>query len=65
MLVEAALPSGVHARQGSCFAEGIKRAERANLLEEVDESGSVPAVEGSTLRVEVRPFEVLILRLEL
>ncbi|MDQ4083350.1 MAG: glycosyl hydrolase-related protein [Actinomycetota bacterium] len=47
------------------FAKEIKRAEKANLLEETERSGSSPVVEGNTLQVEVRPFEVLTLRLVL
>jgi alpha-mannosidase len=47
------------------FAKEIKRAEKANLLEETERSGSSPIVEGNTLQVEVRPFEVLTLRLVL
>ncbi len=47
------------------FAKEIKRAEKANLLEETEGSGSSLVVEGNTLYVEVRPFEVLTLRLVL
>ena len=47
------------------FAKEIKRAEKANLLEETERSGSSLLVEGNTLHVEVRPFEVLTLRLVL
>jgi alpha-mannosidase len=58
-------PHGARGKSALRFAPGIKRAERVNLLEEVDASGPVPTVEGGTLRIEVRPFEVLTLRLEL
>jgi alpha-mannosidase len=58
-------PHGARGKSALRFARNIKRAARVNLLEGVDESGSVPTVEGSTLRIEVRPFEVLTLRLEL
>jgi len=47
------------------FAKEIKRAEKSNLLEETERSGSSLLVEGNTLHVEVRPFEVLTLRLVL
>jgi alpha-mannosidase len=58
-------PHGARGRSVLSFAREIKRAERVNLLEEIDGCGPVPAIEGNTLRVEVRPFEVLTLRLEL
>jgi alpha-mannosidase len=58
-------PHGARGKSVLHFTEEIKRAERVNLLEEADGSGPVPSVEGSMLRVEVRPFEVLTLRLEL
>ncbi len=65
MILRLYEPHGARGESVLTFAKGIKRAERVNLLEEVNESGSVPAVEGSTMRVEVRRFEVLTLRLEL
>ncbi len=58
-------PHGARGKSILRFAEEIKKVERVNLLEEADGSRPVPAVEGSTLCVEVRPFEVLTLRLEL
>ena len=58
-------PHGARGESIRRFAREIKRVENVNLLEEADQSISVPAVNGRTLRVEVRPFEVLTLRLEL
>jgi alpha-mannosidase len=58
-------PHGARGESILRFAKKIKRVERATLLEDADESRPAPAAEGSTLRVKVRPFEVLTLRLEL
>src|SRR5215217_1198203 len=58
-------PHGARGKSILRFSKEIKKVERVNLLEEADGSRPVPAVEGSKLRVEVRPFEVLTLRLEL
>jgi alpha-mannosidase len=57
-------PHGARGESVLRFMGEIKRAERVNLLEEAAQ-GPVLTAEGSTLRVEVRPFEVLTLRLEL
>lgn len=57
-----------HAARGESvlrFAREIKKAERTNLLEEVERSDPPLVAKGNTLRVTVRPFEVLTLRLEL
>jgi alpha-mannosidase len=51
--------------RGGCvvhFARGVERVERANLLEEAE--GPVE-VSGGTVRLELRPFEVITLRVEL
>jgi alpha-mannosidase len=51
--------------RGGCavrFAHGVERVERANLLEEAE--GPVE-VSGETVRLELRPFEVITLRVEL
>jgi alpha-mannosidase len=51
--------------RGGCavhFARGVERVERANLLEEAE--GPVE-VSGGTVRLELRPFEVVTLRVEL
>jgi alpha-mannosidase len=45
------------------FVDGIERIERVNLLEEPE--GEPVEVEGDTVRLQVRPFEVLTLRVEL
>jgi alpha-mannosidase len=58
-------PHGARGKSALHFAREIKRAEKVNLLEEVDEIRPAPTVRGHTLGVEVRPFEVLTLRLEL
>ena len=51
--------------RGGCavrFAHGVERVERTNLLEEAE--GPVE-VSGGTVRLELRPFEVITLRVEL
>ena len=58
-------PHGARGKSILRFARKIKQAEKANLLEEAYGSKLVPAAKGRALRVEVRPFEVLTLRLEL
>jgi alpha-mannosidase len=58
-------PHGARGTSVLRFAKEIKQAERVNLLEEVERRFAPLVAEGSTLRVEVRPFEVLTLRLEL
>ena len=58
-------PHGARGESVLHFAQDISRAERVNLLEEVDESKPVPAAKGRTLYIEVKPFEILTLRLEL
>ena len=45
------------------FVDGIEWIERVNLLEEPE--GELVEVEGDTVRFQVRPFEVLTLRVEL
>jgi alpha-mannosidase len=57
-------PHGARGKSVLGFMGEIKRAERINLLEEAAE-GPVLTAEGCMLRVEVRPFEVLTLRIEL
>src|SRR5829696_1048727 len=57
-------PHGARGKSILRFMGEIKRAERVNLLEEAADETRL-TTEGSTLRVEVRPFEVLTLRLEL
>jgi alpha-mannosidase len=56
-------PHGARGKGLLRFTDEVKRAEKVNLLEE-EVAGPVLA-EGNTLRLEVRPFEVLTLRLEL
>ncbi len=54
-----------HGARGECalrFARGVESAERANLLEESE--GEVEVREGA-VRLELRPFEVVTLRIEL
>jgi alpha-mannosidase len=58
-------PHGARGKSVLRFAREIKRAEAANLLEEAKGSSIPVTQEGNTLHVEVRPFEVLTLRLEL
>ena len=51
------------------FPSEVKRAERVTLLEEHDESvlaeATEPIVAGDTIRISVRPFEVMTLRVVL
>jgi alpha-mannosidase len=56
-------PHGARGKSVLRFGREVKRAEAANLLEE--SNGPLPVTDGDTLHVEVRPFEVLTLRLEL
>ena len=63
MILRLYEPHGARGKSILRFTNEIKRAETTNLLEE--RNGTLPVVEGNTLRVEVRPFEVLTLRLEL
>ncbi|HJQ30292.1 MAG TPA: glycosyl hydrolase-related protein, partial [Rubrobacter sp.] len=54
-----------HGARGECvlsFAHGVESAERVSLLEETE--GTVEVREGK-VRLEVRPFEVVTLRLRL
>ncbi len=55
-------PHGARGPATLRFASGIERAERVNLLEE--QQGAVE-VRGDEVLLDVRPFEVLTLRLEL
>jgi alpha-mannosidase len=55
-------PRGARGECALRFARGVERAERANLLEESE--GEVE-VEDGTVRLELRPFEVVTLRVEL
>ncbi|MDQ4128458.1 MAG: glycosyl hydrolase-related protein [Actinomycetota bacterium] len=55
-------PRGARGECALRFARGVGRAERANLLE--DEQGSVEVRDGA-VRLELRPFEVVTLRVEL
>ena len=55
-----------HGARGSCalrFVSRVENAARVNLLEEPE--GSPVEIEGDMVRLEVRPFEVITLRLEL
>jgi alpha-mannosidase len=54
-------PHGARGRCALRFALPVRRAERTNLMEETE--GPVD-VEGDALRFEVRPFEVVTLRVE-
>ena len=54
--------------RGGCalrFVGEVRQAERVNLLEDTQSGEAVPRVEGDTVRFEVRPFEVVTLRVEL
>jgi alpha-mannosidase len=55
-------PHGARGPAALRFASGVERAERVNLLEEPE--GTVE-VRGDEVLLEVRPFEVLTLRVEL
>jgi alpha-mannosidase len=54
-------PHGARGPATLRFASGVERAERVNLLEEPE--GTVE-VRGHEVMLEVRPFEVLSLRVE-
>ena len=57
-----------HGARGRCtlrFAREIKGVERVNLLEEPEDETPEVAPEGNAIRLQVRPFQVLTLRLEL
>ena len=56
-------PLGARGRTTLRFPGGLTAAEKTNLLED---SGGIPVeVEGEGIRLEVRPFEVITLRLKL
>ncbi|HKH10167.1 MAG TPA: glycoside hydrolase family 38 C-terminal domain-containing protein [Rubrobacter sp.] len=55
-------PHGARGRASLRFPGGLKAAEKTNLLE--DRGGTPVGVEDDVLRLEVRPFEVVTLRLE-
>jgi len=55
-------PHGARGRTRLRFPGGLKTAEKTNLLE--DRGGAPVEVEGDCLHLEVRPFEVVTLRLE-
>jgi alpha-mannosidase len=55
-------PHGARGQTRLCFPGGLKAAEKTNLLE--DREGQPVEVEGDGISVEVRPFEVVTLRLE-
>jgi alpha-mannosidase len=55
-------PRGARGESLLRFAYGVEGAERVNLLEEVE--GALEVRDG-TVRLEVRSFEVVTLRLEL
>jgi alpha-mannosidase len=56
-------PHGARGRAKLRFPGGLKAAEKTNLLE--DRGGTPVEVEDGVLDLEVRPFEVVTLRLEL
>lgn len=58
-------PHGARGKSVLNFCQEIKRAEIVDLLEEVDTSRSAPVLDGSTLLLEVHPFEVITLRVAL
>jgi alpha-mannosidase len=55
-------PHGARGPARLRFPDGLKRAEKSNLLE--DRGGTPVEVEGGRIELEVRPFEVVTLRLE-
>jgi alpha-mannosidase len=46
------------------LAQAPKKAERVNLLEEPVEGAAAPSIEGNSVRVKVKPHEIVTLRLE-
>jgi len=55
-------PHGARGLARLRFPGGLKRGEKTNLLE--DRGGKQVRVEGDAIDLEVRPFEVVTLRLE-
>ena len=55
-------PHGARGRTRLRFPGGLQAAEKTNLLE--DREGSTVQVDGDAIELEVRPFEVVTLRLE-
>ena len=55
-------PHGARGAARLRFPGGLKGAEKSNLLE--DRGGTPVEVEGGRIELEVRPFEVVTLRLE-
>ena len=62
-------PHGARGLASLTFPSEVKRAERVTLLEEHDDSvlaeATEPIVAGDTIRISVRPFEVVTLRVVL
>jgi len=56
-------PHGARGLTSLRFPGGLEAAEKTNLLE--DRGGTPIGVEGGAIRLEVRPFEVVTLRLEM
>ena len=57
-------PCGARGKSVLHFTKEIKQAQKIDLLEEADESEPIFAVDKRALYLEVRPFEVLTIRLE-
>jgi len=58
-------PHGARGEATLRFNHDVARVQRVNLLEEAVEGGAHPTVEGNAVRLVVRPFELLTLRVEL
>ncbi|MDP9350536.1 MAG: glycosyl hydrolase-related protein, partial [Chloroflexota bacterium] len=65
LIVRVYEPHGARGRSILQFAGTVKRAEKVNLLEEPLEDAETVEVEGNAVTFNVRPFEVITLRVEL
>lgn len=58
-------PRGARGMATLRFGRPVQRVERVNLLEEPETTAPAPELAGETVRLAVRPFEIVSLRLEL
>jgi alpha-mannosidase len=56
-------PHGARGQATLRFAQAPVRVERVNLLEEASSEGSTPRLDGNSVTLDVRPFEVTTVRL--
>lgn len=58
-------PHGARGTATVRFARPVRQVERVNLLEEPETTAPTPELAGETVRLALRPFEVVTLRAEL